>query len=184
MKIEINSTKMDQTKIHNTNDYHGFSEPYNPQKESFRWISASDLMSLRNILENYKYHTLKEIEDIISDSQNIFEISNRSNILLEIEDGLEMISNCFHPTDSEKVEEERFSTSSEGGEDSEKKDDALADIIKDIIIDKIYQNKRNKGKVQTLFANPNPELVKKYQEYMARNIFTNTDGDKDDNQDL
>lgn len=62
--------------------------PYNPQKESFRWVSVSDLMSLKNILENYKYHTLKEIENIIGDSQDVFEISNRSGALLKIEDGL------------------------------------------------------------------------------------------------
>ena len=147
---------------------------YNPQKESFRGISVSNLMSLKNILENYKYHTLKEIEDIIGDSQNVFEISNRSEALLEIEDGLNMIDDCLHPEGSEKVEEEESSTS----EDSEKKDEDLDDILKDIV-NKIY---RNKGKVQnpeSLFANP--EFVKKYRAYLARNAFTNIAEDKDDN---
>ena len=82
--------------------------PYNPQNESFRGISVSNLMSLKNILENYKYHTLKEIENIIGGSQDVFEISNRSGALLEIEDGLNMIDNCLHPEGAEKAEESPF----------------------------------------------------------------------------
>ena len=81
---------------------------YNPQNESFRGISVSNLMSLRNILENYKYHTLKEIEDIISGNQDVFEIGNRSNVLIEIEDGLNMIDGCLHPEGAEKAEESPF----------------------------------------------------------------------------
>ena len=34
-----------------------FSEPYSPAQDSFRWVSVANLMSLKNILENYKYHT-------------------------------------------------------------------------------------------------------------------------------
>lgn len=152
--------------------------PYNPQKESYRWVSVADLMSLKNILENYKYHTLKEIEDIIDDSQDVFEISNRSEVLLEIEDGLNMIDACLHPEDAEKAEEDGSYTTSEDGEDSEKKDDTMDDITKDVV-NKIYQYNRKVQDPEALFANP--ELVKRYQAYMARNIFTNADGDKDDN---
>lgn len=176
--------------------------PYNPQKESFRWISVSDLMSLRNILENYKYHTLKEIEDIIGYGQDVFEIKDRSDVLVEIEQGLEMISDCLHPKGGEKIEEEKSDTSdplekfseelkykqklsSENPSDGtcansdEKKEDVI-NAIKNII-DKLYQNK-SKVQVEELFLNP--KLVKEYQAYMARNVFTNTDGDKDDNKDL
>lgn len=82
------------------------NDSYDPKKESFRWVSVADLMSLKNILENYKYHTLKEIEDIIGYGQDVFEIKDRSDILIEIEDGLNMIEECLHPKDSEKTDKE------------------------------------------------------------------------------
>ena len=174
--------------------------PYNPQKESFRWISVSDLMSLRNILENFKYHTMKEIEDIIGYGQDVFEIRDRANALVEIEDGLDMIDIYLHPKDAEKAEEEEKSDtsdplekfneelkwkqklSSENPSDdtcinsSENKEDVINAIRN--IIDKLYQD-NNKIKAEELFLNP--KLVKEYQAYMARNVFTNTDGDKDGN---
>ena len=150
--------------------------PYNPRKESFRWVSVADLMSLRNLLENFKYHTMKEIEDIIGYGQDVFEIKDRANALVEIEDGLNMIDGCLHPEDGEKVEEKRPNASGEGAENTEKKEEVI-NAIKDII-NKIYQNK-SKVQVEELFLNP--ELVKQYQAYMARNVFTNTDGDKDGN---
>ena len=159
---------MDPTKIHDTNDYHMFSEPYCPEKESFRWISVSDLMDLKNILENYKYHTMKEIEDIIGDSQDVFEIGNRSNVLIEVENGLKKIEDCLNPEDSEKAEEEKLS--------SEKtEDDEVSTLLKNII-DKIYKNKYEEQLGEELFKNP--KLVKLYNSYMARNIIT---GEEDDN---
>ncbi len=174
--------------------------PYNPQKESFRWISVSDLMSLKNILENFKYHTMKEIEDIIGYGQDVFEIRDRANALVEIEDGLNMIDGCLHPEGAEKAEDEegpdtsdplekfneelkwKQKLSSENPSDgtcinsSENKEEVI-NAIKNII-DKLYQD-NDKLKAEELFLNP--ELVKEYQAYMARNVFTNTDGDKDGN---
>jgi hypothetical protein len=155
---------------------HCTDNPYNPQKESYRWVSVADLMSLKNILENYKYHTLKEIEDIIGYGQDVFEIKDRSDVLIEIEDGLNMIEDCLHPEDGDKAEEEKPSASGEGAESTEKKEDVI-NAIKNII-DKLYQN-NNKVQAEDLFANP--ELVKKWRAHMARNVFTYKDEDKDDN---
>lgn len=177
--------------------------PYNPQKESFRWVSVSDLMSLKNILENYKYHTLKEIEDIINDSVNVFEITNRSNILLEIEDGLNMIEECLHPEDSiadvikkSDIKPETIfagadlkpytftiNLNSEDTEEDEKEEEkkeeesnkeSLLNALKDII-DALCNKDSNDEDEDTYTWYLNEDLWKRANARNARNLWTDPD---------
>lgn len=98
-----------------------------------------------------------------SNAKDVLELAEK---LVKAEDTLNLVRDTFRPD-----------TSNEDGEDSGKKDDIMK-MIKDII-NKIYENKGKEEDPETMFANP--KLVKQYNAYMARNVFTNTDGDKDDN---
>ena len=161
-----------------------------PQVEEklFMCLEKEEIISLKKVLMDYKYLLYDEIQKLSTYRRDVDTISMRVKQLEEVNKVINSIKD-FMAVYREKtgqigtvtldgIDPKAFAYSKEVK--SWVDPDKLRQIDPETIKNITNELGKNTWKdPETMFANP--ELVKRYQDYMTRNVFTNTDGDKDDN---